>query len=654
MQPAEFSALTTQVLWAAFLLAVVFGAISQRTHFCTMGALSDAANMGDWTRLRQWALAAGIAMIGFAVLAYAGQIDPARTLYASRRWMWLSAVVGGLLFGFGMVIASGCGSKTLVRVGGGSLKATVVFVVMGVAAYATLRGITAVLRVNSVDLISIEFSTGADLASWAAAASGFKPVLAGLLLALALGGGLVAWALVGRDFRRMDNLLAGLGIGGVVVAMWWVSGHLGFVNEHPQTLDEVFLATNSGRAEALTFSAPMAYALDWLMLFSDKSKVLTTGVVTVAGVIVGFCAGGAGHRHVPLGRFRRHGRRRQPPGGRGPDGGGRRHRAGLLDRAGTQWGVHPERHQLCSGGSHRGRRPGRLPLPDVANRSQHLMTVHPPSAMATPAPDGALAGIPEALDRRFGGLARLYGVAGARRIRAAHVAVVGVGGVGSWAAEALARSGVGQLTLIDLDHVSESNINRQVQALETTLGQAKVLACESASARSTPTVGSTASRSSSSRRIGPHLLPGPVDAVIDACDQVRAKTAMAAWARSSGHRVHHRGCGGRQTAGAPVDIEDLARTTHDPLLAQLRYRLAPEHGAPRDGRTIGMPVSSAARRCNRPTHRARWRAGDGSLNCHGYGSVVTVTATFGLCAAGWVLERIASDNAVEGSKNGII
>lgn len=287
MQPAEFAALTTQVLWAAFLLAVVFGAISQRTHFCTMGALSDAANMGDWTRLRQWALAAGIAMIGFAVLAYAGQIDPARTLYASRRWMWFSAVVGGLLFGFGMVIASGCGSKTLVRVGGGSLKATVVFVVMGVAAYATLRGITAVLRVNSVDLISIEFSTGADLASWAAAASGFKPVLAGLLLALALGGGLVAWALVGRDFRRMDNLLAGLGIGGVVVAMWWVSGHLGFVNEHPQTLDEVFVATNSGRAEALTFSAPMAYALDWLMLYSDKSKVLTTGVVTVAGVIVG-------------------------------------------------------------------------------------------------------------------------------------------------------------------------------------------------------------------------------------------------------------------------------------------------------------------------------------------------------------------------------
>jgi uncharacterized protein len=287
MQPAEFSALTTQVLWAAFILSIVFGAIAQHTHFCTMGALSDAANMGDWTRLRQWALAVGIAMIGFAALVQAGWIDPARTLYASRRWLWLSALVGGGFFGFGMVLASGCGSKTLVRVGAGSLKALVVFVVMGIAAYATLRGITAVLRVNTVDLVSMEFATGADLPSLAAAAWGLNPALSGLVLGIAVGGGLVVWAMAGRDFLRADNLLAGLGVGGVVVAMWWVSGHLGFVHEHPQTLDEVFVATNSGRAEALTFSAPMAYALDWLILFSDKSKVLTTGVVSVAGVVLG-------------------------------------------------------------------------------------------------------------------------------------------------------------------------------------------------------------------------------------------------------------------------------------------------------------------------------------------------------------------------------
>jgi uncharacterized protein len=286
MQPADFSALTTQVLWAAFLLSAVFGAIAQRTHFCTMGALSDAANMGDWTRLRQWALAVGIAMMGFAILVQTGLVDPARTLYASKRLMWLSALAGGTLFGFGMVLASGCGSKTLIRVGGGSLKALVVFLVMGVAAYATLRGITAVLRVNTVDTVAVEFTTRADLPSlvlsWGVPAS-WAPLAVGL----ALGGTLTVWALAGRDFLRLDNLLAGLGVGGVVVALWWVSGYVGFVLEHPQTLEEVFVATNSGRSESLTFSAPMAYALDWVMLFSDKSKVLTVGVVTVAGVVIG-------------------------------------------------------------------------------------------------------------------------------------------------------------------------------------------------------------------------------------------------------------------------------------------------------------------------------------------------------------------------------
>ena len=282
--------LTTQVLWAAFILSVIFGAIAQRTHFCTMGAVSDIVNMGDWTRMRQWGMAIGVAMIGFAALAYTGQIDPAKTLYASNRWIWLSATVGGALFGFGMVLTSGCGSKTLVRIGGGSLKSLMVFVVMGVAAFATLKGITAVLRVDTVDRVAIDFVAGTALPNWAATAFGIKAGLAGLILAMLLGGGLIAWALVGPDFRRPDNLLAGLGIGAVIVAMWWVSGHLGYVAEHPETLQETFLATNSGRAEALSFVSPAAYTLDWLMFFSDKSKVLTLGIVSVFGVVVGSSA----------------------------------------------------------------------------------------------------------------------------------------------------------------------------------------------------------------------------------------------------------------------------------------------------------------------------------------------------------------------------
>jgi uncharacterized protein len=287
MEISAVGALTTQVLWAGFILSVIFGAIAQRSHFCTMGAVSDIVTMGDWTRMRMWGLAVGIAMIGFASLVAAGQIDPAKTLYASSRLIWLSALVGGAMFGFGMVLASGCGSKTLVRVGGGSLKSLVVFIVMGVAAFATLKGITAVVRVATVDRVAVDFSAQAALPNWLAGAVGLAPATSGLALALLIGLTLLFWALSGSGFLGFNNLLGGLGTGAVITAMWWVSGHLGYVAEHPETLQEAFLTTNSGRAEALSFVAPFAYTLDWLMFFSDKSKVLTLGIVSVFGVVAG-------------------------------------------------------------------------------------------------------------------------------------------------------------------------------------------------------------------------------------------------------------------------------------------------------------------------------------------------------------------------------
>jgi uncharacterized membrane protein YedE/YeeE len=287
MQSPDIPALNTLVLSASFILSLLFGALVQRTHFCTMGAVSDVVNMGDWTRMRQWGLAIGVAMAGFAVLAYAGLIDPAKTLHGGNRWLWLSAAIGGALFGFGMVLASGCGSKTLVRVGGGSLKSMVVMLVMGFAGFATMKGITAVLRVSTVDQVALEFAGTASLPHWAASAWGLSPALAGLLLGLGVGAVFIVWALRGEQFVRAENLLAGAGVGGIIVAMWWVSGHLGHVAEHPATLEEVFLATNSGRAEALSFVAPISYALDWLMFFSDSTKVLTLGIVSVFGVIAG-------------------------------------------------------------------------------------------------------------------------------------------------------------------------------------------------------------------------------------------------------------------------------------------------------------------------------------------------------------------------------
>jgi len=287
MEIADLLKLHATVLWAAFAVACLFGFIVQRSHFCTMGALSDIVNMGDWTRMRMWALAVGVAMIGFYGLAFLGQINAGQSIYTGGRIVWLSALVGGALFGFGMVLGSGCGSKTLVRIGAGSLKALVVFFVMGFTAFATLRGVLGVLRVNTVDTVAFELSAGAAVPSWIASGWGFDPALTGLVVALVVGAGLSLWALMGRDFITRNNLLGGIGLGLVISAMWWVSGHLGFVPEHPETLEAVYLATNTGRMEALTFTAPMAYTLDWLIFFSDSSKLLTIGVITVVGTVVG-------------------------------------------------------------------------------------------------------------------------------------------------------------------------------------------------------------------------------------------------------------------------------------------------------------------------------------------------------------------------------
>jgi tRNA threonylcarbamoyladenosine dehydratase len=267
------------------------------------------------------------------------------------------------------------------------------------------------------------------------------------------------------------------------------------------------------------------------------------------------------------------------------------------------------------------------------------------------------------LERRFGGLRRLYGDVAYARLRAARVAVVGLGGVGSWAVEALARSGVASLTLIDLDHVSESNINRQVQALGSTLGQSKALALSDRIADIHPACQVHVLEAFVEPSNWPQLLPEPVDAVIDACDQVHAKTAMAAWAWSASASsptapflVMAGAAGGKRLAHA-VQLDDLARATHDPLLAAVRRRLRHDHAAPRQGdlgvmcvyskEPVTAPVpSSGATACEAPVTAAA-PSHDNNLNCHGYGSCVTVTATFGWVCAGAVIERLVRTSSCE-------
>lgn len=237
------------------------------------------------------------------------------------------------------------------------------------------------------------------------------------------------------------------------------------------------------------------------------------------------------------------------------------------------------------------------------------------------------------LERRFGGLRRLYGDEGYGRIRAARVAIVGVGGVGSWAAEALARSGVASLVLIDLDHVSESNINRQVQATTRTLGQAKVLALRERIADIHPGCEVLAVEAFVEPGQWPGLLPAAVDVVIDACDQVRAKTALAAWALDTGAPLVCVGAAGGKRAPQGVAVEDLSLVTHDPLLSALRQRLRRDHAAPRSGQW-GLCCVFSRESVAPPADGC---AVDGGLNCHGYGSSVAVTATFGMTAAAQAL-----------------
>jgi len=240
------------------------------------------------------------------------------------------------------------------------------------------------------------------------------------------------------------------------------------------------------------------------------------------------------------------------------------------------------------------------------------------------------------LERRFGALRRLYGDTDYARIRAARLCVVGLGGVGSWAAEALARSGVAALTLIDLDHVAESNINRQVQALGATLGQSKAQALRLRIADIHPGCEMRAIEEFADESNWPALLPQPVDAVIDACDQVRAKTAIAAWALRTHTALVVAGAAGGKRQPQAVQVADLAQATHDPLLAALRQRLRKQHGAARVA-AMGVccvfsreAVAVPAQECDV----------EGNLSCHGYGSSVAVTATFGMVAANVALEFV--------------
>jgi uncharacterized membrane protein YedE/YeeE len=295
----ELDLYTQSLLWA-FGLSLVFGAIANKANFCTMGAVSDWVNIGDKSRLRAWLLAIATAIIGVGILEYSGSIDMSLTTsndtsnppYRSANFIWLRHLVGGLMFGVGMTLGSGCGNKTLVRIGEGNMKSLIVFAIMGVAAWWMLFsnfGYNVFLQWMlplSIDFAQYDIA-GQDIASVLTGISGNDPSPAvGLTVALLLAFPLLLWILRARDFRENFELLAaGLIIGLLIVIGWYVTaGASGqALLEELDFMDQRPFFTG---AQSLTFIGPTGHVVQYARQGFD-AIYLTFGVATVAGVIVG-------------------------------------------------------------------------------------------------------------------------------------------------------------------------------------------------------------------------------------------------------------------------------------------------------------------------------------------------------------------------------
>ncbi len=245
-------------------------------------------------------------------------------------------------------------------------------------------------------------------------------------------------------------------------------------------------------------------------------------------------------------------------------------------------------------------------------------------------------------ERRFGGLNRLYGAHALNFLSRSHVLIVGLGGVGSWAAEALARSAIGRLTLIDMDHVAESNINRQIQALDETLGQAKTAALKARIAH-----------------ISPHCVVHEIDdfvnpenasffvlqakshlplVILDCCDQSAAKVALSLAANFHQVPLALAGSAGGKTKPWLLQKADLKDVIQDPLLAKVRYQLRRHHGWSRT-KSLGLTAFFS----DEPVQKTDICAASAGLNCAGYGSSVAVTATMGMGMAAWAIDVLLKD-----------
>lgn len=279
--------LATLVTASAFCLGLVFGCIAQATRFCTMGAITDVMTYGSAERLRALLTAIATAILVTQLLIAFGILDLSNAIYTVPRLLWASCLVGGLVFGAGMVLASGCTSKALIRAGSGNLKAVAVLLIAGFVGQLTLRGLLAGPRVNVLDALSIPLALHQDLPTWIGAVLPVDARTLRLALGTCIPAALLLWIARDRAFLRSPGFPGAIAIGLVVCAGWYVTARIGFIAEHPDTLEPAWIATNSRRPESLSFIAPLAYGMELLSLWSDANTRLTFGVATAAGVLVG-------------------------------------------------------------------------------------------------------------------------------------------------------------------------------------------------------------------------------------------------------------------------------------------------------------------------------------------------------------------------------
>jgi uncharacterized membrane protein YedE/YeeE len=278
-------------MWGGLALGVIFGAIANRTNFCTMGAISDVVNMEHWGRARMWLLAITVGAIGTQWLQWSEAVDLSKSIYLRPSLPLLSLVVGGLVFGVGMTMAGGCANRNLVRLGAGSVRSLVVLVFMAIAAYMTLKGLFGQWRATFLDPVSVDLASRGlkdqSLGSALAALGGLEARTAAYL-ALGLPT-LAALVFVFKDKRFRANgwqLGGGLVLGTLVVAGWYLTGHIGYA-ENPETLEMTYFATNTRTLESMSFVAPTAFSLELLMLWTDKSLHASFGIASAAGVVLG-------------------------------------------------------------------------------------------------------------------------------------------------------------------------------------------------------------------------------------------------------------------------------------------------------------------------------------------------------------------------------